>query len=657
MAVNVPSPIMQSTTLSNGLAVVTDTHPHAQTATVSVWIDMGLRVETDKTNGTPHFFEHMAFKGTNRRTQHALELEVENLGVHLNVYTSREQMVYYAKSFHKDVGVAVDIISDILQNSELENLVIEWECDVILWEQQEVDKQLEEVVFDHLHSVAFTGQPLGRTILGPKANIVSISHDNLVSYIKMNYTTDRSIAWFWSTPLAEKHFSALPVSSNPIPLGRLSHPKTKFIGQEVHIHDDTMPTAHVAIAVEGVGQSSPDYYPMLVMQLIFGNWGCSLGAAGLMSSRLSHIISSHNLANSFMSFSTSYSDTGLWGIYLVTENVMNMDDLAHFALMRTSSKQWLSSDGEDFDLNDISSCNSEDHSNADRSESGGKVGPITIPGDDASIEVLREAIAAGQLAYGKQRNEIRKLKAELAMLKGKRPSNAKSVTLSSQDNRIAFLGREYSYLIRPWIDETLFRVAERPAIDLTSPERYGTSTVEGRAKLQEAALVAELFDLVPEDLCRMMKETDHFGSVFTSALNGARHHMVLTVQRVAAQIFKLDPSYFGGKASNHSTIPQLQALLKTSPTNQKYTPFAPVLYPIGQDGRHLLDSALLFRSEEVALVLKVVVHGPASLNGIRACNSAKAAARKYGIISVTPALIALSCIVTRLLSQLAQFLA
>ncbi len=131
---------------------------------------------------------------------------------------------------------------------------------------------------------------------------------------------------------AEKHFSSLPVSANPIPLGRLAHPKTQFIGSEVRIRDDTSPTAHIAIAVEGVGWSSPDYYPMLVMQSIMGNWDRSLGAASLMSSQLSHIISSNNLANSFMSFSTSYSDTGLWGIYLVTENLMNMDDLAHFTL-------------------------------------------------------------------------------------------------------------------------------------------------------------------------------------------------------------------------------------------------------------------------------------------------------------------------------------
>jgi processing peptidase subunit beta len=135
--------------------------------------------------------------------------------------------------------------------------------------------------------------------------------------------------------LAQKHFGSLPVSPNPIQLGRSSHGKTEFVGSEVRIREDTMPTAHIAIAVEGVGWSSPDYFPMLVMQSILGNWDRALGSSPLLSSRLSHIVSSNNLANSFMSFSTSYSDTGLWGIYLVTENLMNIDDLTHFTL-----KEW-----------------------------------------------------------------------------------------------------------------------------------------------------------------------------------------------------------------------------------------------------------------------------------------------------------------------------
>lgn len=271
-----------------------------------------------------------------------LELEVENLGAHLNAYTSREQTVYYAKAFDKDVPAAVNVLSDILQNSKLEETAIERERDVILREQEEVDKQIEEVVFDQLHAVAFQGYPLGNTILGPKEAINSINKNDLQSYIKKNYTADRmcligagSITHDALVELAQKNFADLPTSSNPLPLGKTAGPQTKFTGSEVRIRDDTMPTAHIAIAVEGVSWNSPDYWPMLVMQSIFGNWDRSLGASSLLSSRLSTIISSNNLANSYMSFSTSYSDTGLWGIYMVSENLMNLDDLCHFTL-----KEW-----------------------------------------------------------------------------------------------------------------------------------------------------------------------------------------------------------------------------------------------------------------------------------------------------------------------------
>ncbi|KAM0750263.1 hypothetical protein T439DRAFT_326209 [Meredithblackwellia eburnea MCA 4105] len=336
-------PTTQISTLPNGLTVATESSPYSQTATVGVWIDAGSRAETDKTSGVAHFLEHMAFKGTKKRSQHGLELEVENLGAHLNAYTSREQTVYYAKSFRADVPKSVEIISDILQGSLLEKDAIERERGVILREQEEVDKMTEEVVFDHLHAVAFQGHDLGRTILGPKENIQSLTREDLASYIKTNYTADRMVLVGTGgvdhaslVKLAEEHFGSLPVSSTPIKLGSpASSKKPDFIGSEVRLRDDNSPTANIAIAVEGVGWNSPDYYPMLVMQSIFGNWDRSLGSAPLLSSKLSTIISDNNLANSFMSFSTSYSDTGLWGIYFVSENTLNLDDLTHFTF-----KEW-----------------------------------------------------------------------------------------------------------------------------------------------------------------------------------------------------------------------------------------------------------------------------------------------------------------------------
>lgn len=268
-------PKTETTTLSNGFTVATESFPHAKTATVGIWIDSGSRSESLESNGVAHFLEHLAFKGTKSRTQQDLELEIENMGAHLNAYTSREQTVYYAKSFQDDVPKVVDILSDILQNSKFEESSIERERDVILREQEEVDKQVEEVVFDHLHATAYQGHPLGCTILGPRENILSIKHEHLISYINENYTADRmvlvgagGVSHEQLVELAEKYFSNLPVSPNPLDIGSSRGSAPKFTGSEVRIRDDTSPTANIAIAVEGVSWKHPDYWVMLVMQAI-----------------------------------------------------------------------------------------------------------------------------------------------------------------------------------------------------------------------------------------------------------------------------------------------------------------------------------------------------------------------------------------------------
>jgi mitochondrial-processing peptidase subunit beta len=214
----------------------------------------------------------------------------------------------------------VDILSDILQNSKLEPAAVERERDVILREQEEVDKQLEEVVFDHLHATAFQNQPLGRTILGPKENIQTINRDNLVDYIKTNYTADRmvlagagGVTHEQLVKLAEEHFGHLPSkppTSYASAIAAEQKRRPEFIGSEVRIRDDTIPTANIALTVEGVSWKDEDYYTALATQAIVGNWDRTMGQSPYLGSKLSTFVSHNNLANSFMSFSTSYSDTG-----------------------------------------------------------------------------------------------------------------------------------------------------------------------------------------------------------------------------------------------------------------------------------------------------------------------------------------------------------
>jgi len=217
------APTTDVTTLGNGLRVGSETTVGAETATVGVWIDSGSRYETPENNGAAHFLEHMAFKGTSQRTQKQLEETIENMGGHLNAYTSREQTAYFAKVFKKDVPVAIEIISDILLNSNLDKAAIDRERDVILREMEEVNKNQEELVLDHLHATAFQNSSLGRTILGSEQNIRSLTRDQLVEYIQTQYTAPRMVVAGAGAidhnqlcELADKHFGALPTNSGGV---------------------------------------------------------------------------------------------------------------------------------------------------------------------------------------------------------------------------------------------------------------------------------------------------------------------------------------------------------------------------------------------------------------------------------------------------------
>ncbi|CAM9018107.1 hypothetical protein WICANDRAFT_28604 [Wickerhamomyces anomalus NRRL Y-366-8] len=330
-------PTTQTSTLPNGLTVASEYIPNSSTATVGIWIDAGSRAENAENNGTAHFLEHLAFKGTTTRSQLALELEIEDLGAHLNAYTSRENTVYYAKSTENDIPKAINVLSDILTKSTLEPKAIERERDVIIRESEEVDKMYDEVVFDHLHSICYKNQPLGRTILGPLKNIKTIKRDDLKNYIGKNYAADRmvlvgagSVNHEQLVKFAGQYFNHLVPSPSKLPLGSPRGEIPVFHGNEIKIQDDSIPNTHLAIAVEGVSWSGADYFTALVTQSIVGNWDRSLGTGSNSPSQLALAVANgvngngEPLANSYMSFSTSYSDTGLWGVYLTADKNANL---------------------------------------------------------------------------------------------------------------------------------------------------------------------------------------------------------------------------------------------------------------------------------------------------------------------------------------------
>ncbi|CAI9777416.1 unnamed protein product [Fraxinus pennsylvanica] len=336
------TPLTRITTLPNGLRVATESTLSSRTATVGVFIDAGSRFETEETNGTAHFLEHMIFKGTERRSARGLEEEIENMGGHLNAYTSREQTTYYAKVMDKNVPQALDILSDILQNSKFEESRINRERDVILREMEEVEGQTEEVIFDHLHATAFQYTPLGRTILGPAENIKTIGKEHLRNYISTHYTAPRMVI---AASGAVKHEDIVEqvkklftkLSTDPTTASELvAKQPTVFTGSEVRMLDDDIPLAQFAVAFEGASWSDPDSIALMVMQSLLGSWNKNAGGGKHMGSELAQRVGINEIAESMMAFNTNYKDTGLFGVYAVAKPDC-LDDLA-YAIMYEISK-------------------------------------------------------------------------------------------------------------------------------------------------------------------------------------------------------------------------------------------------------------------------------------------------------------------------------
>ena len=179
--------------LANGLRVASDTIQTVDTVSLGIWVDVGTRHEPAATNGAAHFLEHMAFKGTERRSAREIAEEIEAVGGHLNAYTSRESTAYYAKVLKEDVPLALDILADILQHSTFAAAELERERTVILQEIGQANDTPDDIIFDHFQECAYPDQAMGRPVLGRPEIIRRLSRNEVTDYLHSHYGARRMV--------------------------------------------------------------------------------------------------------------------------------------------------------------------------------------------------------------------------------------------------------------------------------------------------------------------------------------------------------------------------------------------------------------------------------------------------------------------------------
>src|SRR5262249_53973092 len=163
------------TSLTSGVRVVSHDMPHLETVSLGVWVAAGARHERAPENGISHVLEHMAFKGTARRTARRIAEEIEQVGGELNAATSLEMTAYYARVLKGDEAVALEILADILQSSTYAPAELEREREVILQEIAGIKDSPDELAYDLLMDAAFPDQPVGRPVIGTPASVASFT--------------------------------------------------------------------------------------------------------------------------------------------------------------------------------------------------------------------------------------------------------------------------------------------------------------------------------------------------------------------------------------------------------------------------------------------------------------------------------------------------
>jgi predicted Zn-dependent peptidase len=298
------------TRLANGLTVATDPMPGIETAALGVWVGVGTRHEPKEINGVAHLLEHMAFKGTRRRSARDISVEIESVGGHLNAYTSRENTAYYARVLGDDVPLALDILADILQHSTFDEAELARERTVVLQEIGQAEDTPDDIVFDHFQATAYPDQALGRPVLGTAEIVGTLTGETIRGYMRRHYTGEQLVLAAAGkvehdrlVALTQAAFTDLPTTG--LPPAETAH----YVGGDFRQARD-LEQVHLVFGFPGIGFKDPDYYAATVYSTLLG---------GGMSSRLfQEIREKRGLVYSIYSFASAYIDGGLFGIYAGT---------------------------------------------------------------------------------------------------------------------------------------------------------------------------------------------------------------------------------------------------------------------------------------------------------------------------------------------------
>ena len=308
--------LVSRTVHPSGVRILTEEVPGALSASIGFWIAVGSRDEDQVAYGSTHFLEHLLFKGTSKRTALDIAIAFDEVGGEHNAMTAKEHTCYYAKVQDHDLGMAIDVLADMVADSVLDATEFDIERTVILEELAMADDDPSDVAHERIMETVLGDHVLGRPIGGNPATIKAATRESVSAHYQRYYQPHELVvtaagglkhAQVVARVLAGLEASGWNLSKNAAPAARRSKEPATLASVATGLTvTRPLEQAVVALATPGLRASDERRHAFGVMSQILG---------GGMSSRLfQEIREKRGLAYSVYAFGSSYADAGLFGM-------------------------------------------------------------------------------------------------------------------------------------------------------------------------------------------------------------------------------------------------------------------------------------------------------------------------------------------------------
>ena len=304
---------IKKSTLPNGLKIVTENIDSVKSISAGIWVKTGSRNESDELAGITHFLEHMLFKGTEKRSAYDIALSMESVGGYLNAFTSTEYTCYFARCLDTKLEQAMDVLSDMIRNSQFPEEELEKEKKVVLEEMKMYRDSPDDYVFEMFSSQVFDGHPIGRPIIGYEETVSSFTRHNLFDYMEKRYRPDNLLVAVAGNVNHNEVVSLVEQLMDIENNGSTENEEQPLTEYSVSKQEASkaIEQTHMILGRRALNYDHPDKYLLLLANTVLG---------GGMSSRLhQNIREKYGYCYSIGPFNQSYTDSGLFGVYIGTD--------------------------------------------------------------------------------------------------------------------------------------------------------------------------------------------------------------------------------------------------------------------------------------------------------------------------------------------------